>query len=113
MSTTEIEPLVTPGVPSVRDPDGLPPGTDPHEWPRVRPSRPVDPEEPLPLPSRAAYASLLGDVLEDAGGRDCCRFRGPCSCPVPVGDDCPECGKALCPICLFLRDDGRAPYAGS
>jgi hypothetical protein len=33
MSTTEIEPRVNPGAPLVRDPDVLPPGTDPHEWP--------------------------------------------------------------------------------
>jgi hypothetical protein len=110
MSTTEIEPRVDPGAPLVR-PDVLPPGTDPHEWPGVRPPGPEGPGEP-PLPG-ADYASLARDILEDASGSGCCRFRGPCSCPVPRGDDCPVCGKELCPICVRLRNAGMAPYAGS
>ena len=54
---------------------------------------------------------LLRDMLEGAEVRYCCRARGPCACPVPAGADCPECGEELCPICVDLRDKGRAPYA--
>ena len=90
MSTTEIEPRIDPSVPFVRDPDALPPGVDPHE-----------------------LLSLLGDFPEDAESRCCCRLLGPCSCPVPSGDDCPVCGKELCLVCVALRDKGVVPYAGS
>jgi hypothetical protein len=89
MSTIEIEPPVSPSAPLVRDPDELPPDADLHD-----------------------YLSLSGDSLEAARGRYCCRRRGPCSCPVPTGDDCPVCGKELCSICVSLRDRGQAPYAG-
>lgn len=90
MSTTEIEPRIEPGVPLVRDPDGLPSEADPHD-----------------------YLNVLREILEDAEARVCCRACGPCLCPVPSGGDCPECGKELCPLCVDLRDKGQVPYAGS
>jgi hypothetical protein len=88
MSTTEIEPRVDPGAPTVGHPDGLPPGADPHELP-----------------------DLFRAIVDDTERRICCRFVGPCSCPVPAGDECPVCEKELCSICVNLRNAGRAPYA--